>query len=244
MAKTRTVHLAHTLLTYDFPVNPKDLHINDAASVARYNILQRGESSVPGYRQLKEINFTSFIPAENSVFIAKNEFRSPSSIITSLIDIQNSRESCRIVIGRDEENGEYFLTNVQRVISEGDKDIGVTLSFLEDRAIDHKQAKDLPISQTYGTTESPLIRTDMPKNVLVQAGESVADKLNKSTSGGNSAWETLAKVVTNQIETHGDILDPLLKEFWRQSNLPGLPDTKKVEVPYQYYTLDELLKGK
>ena len=233
MAKTRTVHLAHTLFTYDFPVNPKELTIDDPASVSRYNILQRGESSASGFRQLKQLNFTTFIPSEKSIFISKTELNSPSSIISKLQDIKNSGKPCRIIIGKDEENGEYYLTNVRKVYEEGDNDVGVSLSFLEYRPVDSGQASNRPVTPDTGLKDTAIVRREFVKKALAQQGEAVADKINQKISDAflvNAALEG-----AKQIDAYGYIKDPGLKAVWEKYQITSSPKTENVDIPPNFY---------
>lgn len=218
MAKRLYIQLycAKTGESITLPLNPESTDIPNSKEVKTYNILDYGEVSVRGGKQLKRLTLSNMFPDENSYF----------SMLASLVkqldykpyDLQETIEMINRWVDNDEIirviisgylNAEFTIENHTSQIRESTADLGYTIDLVEyrnpNREVTEYEIEDPKLVKL----RKRAIDKYIPSQVTGQAGQTVY-KLAKLTYGGK--WQELAdkNYITNaNVELAGKTVEML-----------------------------------
>ncbi|MCM1339783.1 MAG: hypothetical protein NC191_08940 [Muribaculaceae bacterium] len=198
MAKRLYIQLycAKTGESITLPLNPESTDITNSKEVKTYNILDYGEVSVRGGKQLKRLTLTNMFPDENTYFALLaslvRQLNYKAYNLQETIDMINrwvdNDEIIRVIIS-GHLNAEFTIENHTSHVRESTSDLGYTIELVEYRNPERQE-------QPYTIEESKLTKLKkrtidkyVPSQITGQTGQTIY-KLAKLTYGGK--WQELA----------------------------------------------------
>lgn len=83
---------------YALPINPEDYTVSVSQKNTVVNVIQLGDINLIGKSGLREVNLSSFFPAQAYNF--GNYSREPMDYVNTFDDWRNSGDVCRVIIGK------------------------------------------------------------------------------------------------------------------------------------------------
>ena len=130
MGKTRSVMLETDDGRWELPVNPKEISVTQDSKDKTIDLLNVGEFNVPGNRGLIKISLSTFLPDSSSPFYKGVD---PEQIISSVKKAKNGKRPIRIIISGSDVNAQFTVSSATETYKEGQTDIYVSWSFVENR---------------------------------------------------------------------------------------------------------------
>ena len=150
MGKTRSVMLETDDGRWELPVNPKEISVTQDSKDKTIDLLNVGEFNVPGNRGLIKISLSTFLPDSSSPFYKGVD---PEQIISSVKKAKNGKRPIRIIISGSDVNAQFTVSSATETYKEGQTDIYVSWSFVENRDLNTQPVSSWvkPVSYTHLT---------------------------------------------------------------------------------------------
>lgn len=200
------LYCAKTGESITLPLNPETTDIPTEKDIKTYDILDYGEISVKGTRQLKRINLTNILPDSNSSLsllaslIQKLKYRPYN--LQETIDMINrwidNDEIIRVIIS-GKLNAEFRIERNIEGVRESVSDVNYNINLIEYR--DPTKKETVPVMNNTQTSVTKLkkraINKFIPDRQVAQTGMTIY-KLAKLTYGGRSQELANINAVINQ----------------------------------------------
>lgn len=189
--KSRTILIWHNNgeQQFTFTVNPETLTVSRPNSNRVMRLALGGTVNLWGGRGLREVAFTTFLPAENSPFF---DGLTGAEVLSLLKSWQDSGDPVRLIISGTDINDAFLIEDVSEVLREGDADVTLKLSLRE-----YKFAQDIAALAPSGAAEAGkrAARTDertLPDTWTVKRGDTLWD-IACELYGDGTAWRGIAE---------------------------------------------------
>jgi hypothetical protein len=187
------------------PVNPSELTVTREGRNDTVDIVAMGETNLLKTPSLKEIEFESFIPVQNSggsggrggYVEEKATVYTPKFYIDFFEAVQNQKETLRLVITGLDINLEVALESFEYSWEAPDEDMHYSLSFKEYRQNDIKTEviKQLTTAinsnnatKTATSSQNTTTRQNTPKKLCVGSKVKVNGQLHRDSYGGGPGY--------------------------------------------------------
>ena len=203
---TRTVLLWHNNgeERIYFTVNPAQLTVSRPNENRVRSLAMGGTVNIWGGRGLREVRLTTFLPASNSPFFGGQE---PETILAMLRSWQDSGDPVRLIISGSDINDAFLIEDLSETLSEGDRDVGLTLTLREYK---FKSALAALAGGSGGTSSAAAQkRTDervTPRTYTVKKGDTLWDIAKKYLGDGSRYPE---------IKTLNDLKSNVIYSGWK-----------------------------
>jgi len=191
------LYCAKTGESITLPLNPESTDISNSKEVKTYNILDYGEVSVRGSKQLKRLTLANMFPSDSDSY-----FSLLASLVRQLdykpysqqetVDMVNrwvdNDEIIRVIIS-GHLNAEFTVENHISQIKESTSDIGYTIDLVEYKNPQRQIQTYTPKDSKLVKLKKRVINKYVPSQITGKTGQTVY-KLAKLTYGGK--WQELA----------------------------------------------------
>jgi len=128
--KTRTVLIwfNNDAQRLTFAVNPREIRVTRPQTTHEFHTIDGEVVHAAAGRGLLQVEFSTFLPCADSRFY---QGVPPLEALALLKTWQNSQRPVRLIISGTDINDAFLITRLQQTISEGDEDIGISLSLKE-----------------------------------------------------------------------------------------------------------------
>lgn len=180
------------------PVSTEKISVQNSLKSKDYDVLGQGRIQKPEYQDLQAISFSTEFPGRIYSYVEESAWQSPAKLIARLRKLQEEKSPFRFVAaGEDKLTLQVTLEQLDTAEKGGeDGDYEVTIRLKEYREFGVKTT-DIPSLPRPGAVPS------LPKTVILSPGETLMDKVSKSTSKVfKNSFDVLAKVgekVTNPV---------------------------------------------
>lgn len=210
------LYCARTGESLTLPLNPETTDLENAKDVRTYNILNYGEVSVRGNKQLQRLNLSNILPDDDTFFatlasLIKGLNYKPYSL-RDTIDMLNrwvdDDEKIRIIIA-DRLNKEFTIERYVDQVRESVKDSGYTIEAVEYRDPTEKNLNEIVNETKLTKLKKRAINKYIPNQKVMETGMTIY-KLAKLTYGGRSAeLAKLNSIVNLNADLAGDVIEML-----------------------------------
>lgn len=218
MAKRLYIQLynANTGESLTLPLNPETTDLPNSREIRTYNILNFGEVSVSGYKELKRITLTNILPENNTTWallasmIKQLEYKSytPVEAMEMINKWIDNDEVIRVIIS-GYLNTEFKIEKHVSQIKESVSDIGYSIDLVEYKDPTKISTPFIAEKSNLVQLKERAINKYVPAQLTGKTGQTIY-KIAKLTYGGK--FNELAKLnaITNQNqEVAGQILEML-----------------------------------
>lgn len=183
------------------------------ASVASYDVMNKGEVAVPTGTGLTSISWASEFPGKNRTDHAmmRGTWKKPSYYHNILEDWRNKGTQLYIMVTGYPINMDVFLYDYNSTPGGGFGDLGYELEFREDRDLVVGNTKSSTTSGTTTSTSKTRRSTTTPTTYTIKQGDTlwtIAEKL----LGSGAKWETL-------YNANEEIIQSTAKERWQSAGV-------------------------
>ena len=187
--KSRTILIWHNNgeQQFSFTVNPETLTVSRPNCNRVMRLALGGTVNLWGGRGLREVRFSTFLPAEKSPFF---EGLSGADVLAMLKSWQDSGDPVRLIISDTDINDAFLIEDVSETLREGDGDVTLTLSLRE-----YKFAQSGGVSVSPTASAAGEERTDervMPDTWTVKRGDTLWD-IACELYGDGTKWRGIAE---------------------------------------------------
>lgn len=207
---------ANTGESITLPLNPESTDIPNEKDIKTYNILDYGEVSIRGNRQLKRITLSNILPENNSYFailaslVKQLNFKtySVSETVEMLNRWVDNDNVIRVIIS-GHLNGEFTIARFIEQVKESTGNIGYTIDLVEYRDPNRKTAPIEAPKSNLTKLKERAIKKYVPNQKVATAGTTIY-KLAKLTYGGNSnALAKLNSISDRNADLTGKVIEML-----------------------------------
>ncbi|MED4456205.1 LysM peptidoglycan-binding domain-containing protein [Metabacillus fastidiosus] len=182
-----------------FPVNPPSLSVGSPFGHTDIKIVNLGEFTVIGDRELKEFEFSSFFPKHyNPTYCEYSGFREPRYLLNLIEKWRNTRKPLRFIVTGTPIN--YAVTirefsyDVEKAGHMGD--IYFSLTLKEFKPLKLRQEIDVTKKKTTGSDRPPVVNKGQLEKKVVSYTIKVNDTLQKIAArkdvyGNASDWRKI-----------------------------------------------------
>ncbi len=188
MGKTRSVMLETDDGRWELPVNPKEISVTQDSKDKTIDLLNVGEFNVPGNRGLIKIVLSTFLPDSSSPFYKGVD---PEQVISSIKKAKNGKRPIRIIISGSDVNAQFTVSSATETYKEGQTDIYVSWSFVENRDLNTQPVASWVKRYTETGICERNTKASIPKTVTAKAGDSLWN-LACRYYGDGSRWKDIA----------------------------------------------------
>lgn len=210
------LYCARTGESITLPLNPETTDLENAKDVRTYNILNYGEVSVRGNKQLQRLNLSNILPDDDTFFatlasLIKSLNYKPYSL-KDTIDMLNrwvdNDEKIRIIIA-DRLNKVFTIERYVDQVRESVKDSGYTIEAVEYRDPTEKNLNEIVNETKLTKLKNRTINKYIPNEKVMQTGMTIY-KLAKLTYGGRSTeLAKLNSIVNLNADLAGQVIEML-----------------------------------
>jgi len=218
MAKRLYIQLycARTGESITLPLNPESTDIPNSKEVKTYNILDYGEVSVRGSKQLKRLSLTNIFPDEKSYFALLaslvKQLNYKTYNLNETVEMINrwvdNDEIIRVIIS-GHLNAEFTIENHISHVKESTSDLGYTIDLVEYKNPERETKPYVPKDSKLVALKKRIINKYIPAQITGQTGQTIY-KLAKLTYGGK--WQELKdknNITDANISLAGQIVEML-----------------------------------
>ena len=187
--KSRTILIWHNNgeQQFSFTVNPEMLTVSRPNCNRVMRLALGGTVNLWGGRGLREVRFSTFLPAEHSPFF---EGLTGADVLAMLKSWQDSGDPVRLIISDTDINDAFLIEDVSETLREGDGDVTLTLALRE-----YKFAQPGGVSVSPTASAAGEERTDervMPDTWTVKRGDTLWD-IACELYGDGTKWRGIAE---------------------------------------------------
>lgn len=189
MGRTRTVMIGTDDGSYTLDVNPSEVSVTQDSKDKTIDLLNVGEVNVRGNRGLVKTTLSTFLPASGSHF--NRSGIAPETIIQSVRKAKNGKRPVRLIISGTDINLTFGVSSMEERYLEGQKDVYINWSFVEDRS----ENIGAVASQARRYTDTGLCersgKQETSKTVTLKSGDNLWDIACREYGDG-SRWRDIA----------------------------------------------------
>lgn len=189
MGKTRTILIVTDDGQFELDVNPGELHVTQDSKDKTIDLLNVGEYNVQGNRGLVKVSLSTFLPDIGSHF--NKSGTSPETMILAIKKAKNGKRPVRVIISGTDVNTQFTVSNTDEAYKEGQTDIYVSWSFVENRDLNTQPVASWV--KRYTETDICVRNTanSVPKTVVAVAGDTLWNMARRFYDAGER-WKDIA----------------------------------------------------